>query len=194
MQTGRMEAFTDGVMAVIITIMVLEIKVPRGVELESLAPLLSSMLGYALSFVFIGIYWNNHHHMMHAAERVTGGALWANLHLLFWLSLVPVVTTWVGEHPTAPMPTFLYGVVLFSAGVAYFILVRLLVAINGRDSALARAVGSDRKGAASAMLYLVAIGLAFVRPWLAQVVYLGVALMWLVPDRRIERALAKSER
>jgi uncharacterized membrane protein len=186
-----MEAFTDGVMAVIITIMVLEIKVPRGAELESLTPLLSSLLGYALSFLFIGIYWNNHHHLMHAAERVTGGALWANLHLLFWLSLVPVVTTWVGEHPTATLPTVLYGVVLFCAGVAYFLLVRLLVAINGKDSALARAVGSDRKGAASATLYLVAIGLALVRPWLAQLVYLVVALMWLVPDRRIERTLTE---
>ncbi|HEY1695250.1 MAG TPA: TMEM175 family protein [Polyangiaceae bacterium] len=193
MRTARLEAFTDGVMAVIITIMVLEIKVPHGVELESLEPLVSSMLGYALSFVFIGIYWNNHHHLMHAAERVTGGALWANLHLLFWLSLVPVVTTWVGENPTASLPTILYGVVLFFAGVAYFVLVRVLVAINGTKSALARAVGSDRKGAASAALYLVAIGLAFVRPWLAQLVYLAVALMWLVPDRRIERTLAKSE-
>ncbi|HEY6460219.1 MAG TPA: TMEM175 family protein [Polyangiaceae bacterium] len=193
MKTGRLEAFTDGVMAVIITIMVLEIKVPHGVELESLEPLVSSLLGYALSFVFIGIYWNNHHHLMHAAERVTGGALWANLHLLFWLSLVPVVTTWVGENPTARLPTILYGVVLFFAGVAYFVLVRVLVAINGKSSALARAVGSDRKGAASATMYLVAVGLAFVRPWLAQLVYVVVALMWLVPDRRIERTLAKSE-
>jgi len=191
MQTGRMEAFTDGVMAVIITIMVLEIKVPHGVELESLEPLLSSMLGYALSFVFIGIYWNNHHHLMHAAEHVSGGALWANLHLLFWLSLVPVVTTWVGENPAAPLPTILYGVVLFCAGVAYYVLARVLVAINGKDSALARAMGTDRKGAVSATLYLVGIGLAFVRPWLAQLVYVVVALMWLVPDRRIERALVK---
>jgi uncharacterized membrane protein len=193
MKTGRLEAFTDGVMAVIITIMVLEIKVPHGVELESLEPLVSSLLGYALSFVFIGIYWNNHHHLMHAAERVTGGALWANLHLLFWLSLVPVVTTWVGENPTALLPTILYGVVLFFAGVAYFVLVRVLVAISGKDSALARAVGNDRKGAASATMYLVAVGLAFVRPWLAQIVYVVVALMWLVPDRRIERTLAKSD-
>jgi uncharacterized membrane protein len=188
-----MEAFTDGVMAVIITIMVLEIKVPRGVELASLEPLVSSMLGYALSFVFIGIYWNNHHHLMHAAERVSGPALWANLHLLFWLSLVPVVTTWVGQNPTAPLPTILYGVVLFGAGLAYFVLVRLLIAINGKDSPLARAVGNDRKGAASAALYLVAIGLAFVRPWLAQLLYLFVALLWLVPDRRIERTLTSSE-
>jgi uncharacterized membrane protein len=193
MQTGRMEAFTDGVMAVIITIMVLEIKVPHGVEVAALEPLVSSMLGYTLSFVFLGIYWNNHHHLMHAAERVSGGALWANLHLLFWLSLVPVVTTWVGQNPTAPLPTILYGVVLLCAGVAYFVLVRLLVAINGKDSPLARAVGSDRKGAVSASLYLAAIALAFVRPWLAQLVYLLVALLWLVPDRRIERTLTNSE-
>src|SRR5580698_9023962 len=166
MRTGRMEAFSDGVMAVIITIMVLEIKVPRGDDLEALGPLVPSMVGYLVSFLFVGIYWNNHHHMMQAAERVSGGALWANLHLLFWLSLVPVVTTWVGQNPTAPLPTILYGVALFGAGVAYFILVRLLISVNGNDSPLARAVGSDRKGAASAALYLAAIGLAFVRPWL----------------------------
>jgi uncharacterized membrane protein len=171
--------------------MVLEIKVPRGADLESLAPLVSSMLGYALSFVFIGIYWNNHHHLMHAANRVSGGALWANLHLLFWLSLVPVVTTWVGEHPSASLPTILYGVVLLFAGLAYFVLVRVLIAVNGKDSTLARAVGRDRKGAVSTVLYVAAIALAFVRPWLAQIVFVVVALIWLVPDRRIERTLAK---
>jgi uncharacterized membrane protein len=191
MRTGRMEAFSDGVMAVIITIMVLEIKVPRGVDLEALGPLVPSMVGYLVSFLFVGIYWNNHHHMMQAAERVSGGALWANLHLLFWLSLVPVVTTWVGQNPAAPLPTILYGIDLFGAGTAYFILVRTLVAVNGKDSALARAVGGDTKGLLSAVLYLVAIGLAFVRPWLAQLIYVAVALVWLVPDRRIEHTLAK---
>src|SRR6185437_14640403 len=151
-----------------------------------------SMLGYALSFVFIGIYWNNHHHLMHAADRVSGGVLWANLHLLFWLSLVPVVTTWVGENPTAPLPTTLYGVVLFCAGVAYLVLQRTLVAVNGAGSALARAIGSDTTDKLSAVLYFAAIGLAQVRPWVAQILYVAVALVWLVPDRRIERTLAKA--
>jgi uncharacterized membrane protein len=192
-EKGRLEAFTDGVMAVIITIMVLEIKVPRGADFAAIEPLCTSMLGYALSFVFIGIYWSNHHHMMQASQRVSGGVLWANLHLLFWLSLVPVVTTWVGENPDAPLPTTLYGVVLFCAGVAYLVLARTLVAVNGAHSALARAIGSDTKGKLSAVLYLTAIGLAQVRVWIAQLVYVVVALLWLVPDRRIERALAKAD-
>jgi uncharacterized membrane protein len=191
MEKGRMEALSDGVIAVIITIMVLEIKVPRGTDLASLGPVCVPLLGYALSFVFVGIYWNNHHHMLHAAKHVSGGALWANLHLLFWLSLIPVVTTWVGENPTEPLPTTLYAVVLFCAGVAYQILAHVLLALSGKDSALARAIGRDRKGSLSALLYLAAIGLSFLRPWMAQIVFVVVAAMWLVPNPRIERVLAR---
>src|SRR5579859_8155230 len=175
MDKGRMEAFSDGVIAVIITIMVLEIKVPRGTDLASLEPLCVPMLGYALSFVYIGIYWNNHHHMLHAARSVSGAALWANLHLLFWLSIVPVVTTWVGENPTQTLPTTLYGVVLLCAGTAYLILQRVLLGLSGKDSPLARAIGRDRKGPVSALLYVAAIGLFFVRPWMAQIVFVVVA-------------------
>jgi uncharacterized membrane protein len=193
MEKGRMEAFSDGVMAVIITIMVLEIKVPRGTDLTSLEPAVAPMLGYALSFVFIGIYWNNHHHMLHAARHVSGAALWANLHLLFWLSLIPVVTTWVGENPTAPLPTTLYGVVLACAGLAYQILARVLVGLSGKDSPLARAIGRDRKGSLSLVLYISAIGLSFLRPWMAQLLFVVVALLWLVPNPRIERILARQD-
>jgi uncharacterized membrane protein len=194
MNKGRLEAFSDGVIAVIITIMVLEIKPPRGATLAALEPVYPTLLGYVLSFVFVGIYWSNHHHMLHAAKHVNGGVLWANLHLLFWLSLVPVVTTWVGANPTDSVPTAVYGVVLLCAGVAYLILARLLVRVNGEDSALARAVGEDRKGKASAALYALAVALAFVRAWAAQAIYVAVALMWLVPDRRIEKVLVGGER
>jgi uncharacterized membrane protein len=188
---GRLEAFSDGVIAIIITIMVLELKVPHGAELASLEPLVPRLLGYALSFVFVGIYWNNHHHMLHATRRISGGILWANLHLLFWLSLIPFATSWVGENPSAPLPTALYGVLLFLAGIAYTILERTIIAVEGRDSVLATAVQGSSKALASIILYASAIGLAFVRPWIADVLYAAVAVIWLVPDRRIEKTLAR---
>jgi uncharacterized membrane protein len=189
MGKGRLEAFSDGVMAVIITIMVLELKAPHGATLASLEPLLPSIATYVVSFVFVGIYWNNHHHMLHATAEVDGTVLWANLHLLFWLSLVPFVTSWVGSNPVAALPTALYGAVLLAAGVAWLVLQRLLVKRNGPESALARAVQHDVKGKASAILYAGAIGLAFVSTWIADAIYVFVAAMWLVPDRRIERTL-----
>jgi|SRR5579859_4486096 len=191
MQKGRLEAFSDGVMAVIITIMVLELKVPHGADLEALRPLVPVLCSYVMSFVYVGIYWNNHHHMLHAAKHVSGGALWANLHLLFWLSLVPWITHWIEEEPVEPLPTALYGVVLIMAGTAYFILQKALVAVNGQDSALARAVGRGNKEWASTGLYAAAIALAFWRTWAADLVYAAVAIMWLVPDRRIERVIAR---
>lgn len=193
MGKGRLEAFSDGVLAVIITVMVLELKAPHGVDLDALAPLVPALLTYAVSFVFIGIYWNNHHHMLHAATHIDGRVLWANLHLLFWLSLVPFVTGWVGTSPTASVPTALYGVVLLLAGVAWLILQRSLVALNGPDSALARAVGRDVKGNASALLYAAAVALAFVNTWAADAIYVFVAMMWLIPDRRIERTMHAGE-
>jgi uncharacterized membrane protein len=187
---GRLEAFSDGVIAIIITIMVLEIKVPHESEhLADLVRLLPVFLSYILSFIYIGIYWNNHHHMLHAARAVTGGVLWANLHLLFWLSLIPFVTGWMGENHFAAAPTALYGVVLLMAAIAYFVLQRALVRIHGNESVLARAIGSDFKGKVSPFVYALAIGLSFVRPWIAGMLYAAVALMWLIPDRRIERAL-----
>jgi uncharacterized membrane protein len=189
MKKGRVEAFSDGVFAVIITIMVLEIKVPQGADLAALAPVAPVFGGYCLSFVYIGIYWNNHHHLLHATERIEGKILWANLHLLFWLSLVPVVTTWVGENHTAAWPTAIYGVLLLGAGIAYLILQTALVRVNGRDSKIAQAMRRDVKGPLSALLYMAAIGLAFVRPWLSDLIYAGVAAIWLIPDRRIERVL-----
>jgi uncharacterized membrane protein len=192
MGKGRLEAFSDGVLAVIITIMVLEIKAPQGADFAALAPLGPTLLSYAVSFVYVGIYWNNHHHMLHAARRVSGGVLWANLHLLFWLSLVPVVTNWVGEHPDDALPTAVYGGLLLGAGVAYLVLARTLMNLHGEDSALARAVGRDVKGRVSAGFYAAAIGLAFVQVRVAQALYVIVALMWLVPDRRIERELLRS--
>ncbi len=187
MGKGRVEAFSDGVVAVIITIMVLELKTPSGTNLSALGSLVPSLLTYAVSFVFVGIYWNNHHHLLHAAEHIDGRVLWANLHLVFWLSLVPFVTGWVGVNSAAPMPTASYGVVFLMCGVAWLVLQRTLIACNGTDSVLARAVGRDLKGKASAFLYALAIALAFVRTWLADAVYVLVALIWLVPDRRIER-------
>ena len=185
----RLEAFSDGVIAIIITVMVLELKAPHGSEWSSLLPVLPSLLAYALSFVYLGIYWNNHHHMLHLADRISGGILWANLHLLFWLSLVPFVTTWVAEDPHAPTPAALYGIVFLLAAIAYTILERAIIAHQGPRSKLKAALGSDLKGKASLSLYGVAIVLAFVHPWIADAIYVLVALIWLVPDRRIEAQL-----
>jgi len=191
MGKGRVEAFSDGVLAIIITIMVLELRVPHGTDLASLRPLVPVFLSYVLSFVYLGIYWNNHHHMLHATQRVGGAILWANLHLLFWLSLIPFVTAWMGENHFAPAPTALYGVVLLMAAIAYWILQRAIMARQGRESLLAVAVGSDLKGKLSPVLYAIAIPAAFVQQWIAGGLYVLVALMWLVPDRRIERALSE---
>ena len=193
MKTTRLEAFSDGVLAIIITIMVLELKVPHGAHAESLKPLIPQFLSYVMSFVYLGIYWNNHHHMLHTVERATGGILWANLHLLFWLSLVPVATGWVGENLLHELPTALYGVVLLMAGVAYFILQNVIIRAQGTHSTLAKAVGKDRKGKASVLLYAAAIGIALVRPWVADAIYVMVAVMWLVPDRRIEKQMSAAE-
>ena len=189
MTKGRLEAFSDGVLAIIITIMVLELKTPKTPDLAALRLLLPLLGGYVLSFIYIGIYWNNHHHLLQAARHVNGQILWANLHLLFWLSLVPLVTNWMGETCFAAVPVAAYGVVLLCAGMAYYLLSRALVSAHGRDSALAVAVGADRKGLASLALYALAVPLAFVDPRIACGIYACVALMWLVPDRRIERAL-----
>jgi uncharacterized membrane protein len=193
MGTGRLEAFSDGVLAIIITIMVLELRVPHDSDLAALRPLLPVLLSYVLSFVYLGIYWNNHHHMLYVTRRVTGPILWANLHLLFWLSLVPFVTAWMGENHFASMPTALYGVVLLMAGIAYLILQRQIVHAEGPDGVLAVALGRDIKGKVSPLLYALAIGAAFVRPGIADAVYVLVALTWLIPDRRIERALTQVE-
>jgi len=186
---GRLEAFTDGVMAVIITIMVLELKVPEGGDLAALRPLLPVFLTYVLSFVYLGIYWSNHHHMLHATERVTGGILWANLHLLFWLSLVPFATGWMGENHFSSLPTAIYGIVMLSAALAYYALQTTIIRAEGPGSRLARAVGSDWKGKLSPVLYAAAIPLAFVYEPISDALYIAVALIWLVPDRRIERGL-----
>ena len=186
MTKGRLEAFTDGVMAVIITIMVLELKAPHGADLAALQPLMPVFLTYVLSFVYLGIYWNNHHHMLHATDRINGGILWANLHLLFWLSLVPFVTGWMGENHFASLPTAAYGVVLLLSGVAFLIFEKQL--LRAGNPRLAAAIGKDLKGKMSAVMYSVGIPLAFVRPWIADIIYASVALMWLVPDSRIERA------
>ena len=191
MLKSRLEAFSDGVLAIIITIMVLELKVPHGVELATLKPVLPVFLSYVLSFLYVGIYWNNHHHLLHSTRHVSGGILWANLHLLFWLSLLPFTTGWIGENHVAPVPVAVYGIVLLLAAVAYSILQRAIIALQGRESLLAAAVGGDRKGKLSVALYLAAIPLAFVGPWIALGLYVAVALMWLVPDRRIERVLEK---
>jgi uncharacterized membrane protein len=193
MGTGRLEAFSDGVLAIIITIMVLELRVPHASDLSALRPLLPVLLSYVLSFVYLGIYWNNHHHMLYVTRRVTGAILWANLHLLFWLSLVPFVTAWMGENHFASTPTALYGVVLLMAGIAYLILQRQIVHAEGPDAVLAMALGRDIKGKLSSLLYALAIGAAFVRPGIADALYVLVALVWLIPDRRIERALTQVE-
>lgn len=189
MHKGRLEAFSDGVIAILITIMVLELKVPHGTDLEALRPLVPVFLTYVMSFIFLGIYWNNHHHMLHAAERINGKILWANLHLLFWLSLIPFVTGWMGENHFAPLPTAVYGVVLLLAAVAYEILQSMIVAQQGPTSRLAVAVGNDVKGKLSLALYAIAIPSAFVHQWIADGLYVLVVLMWLVPDRRIELKL-----
>jgi TMEM175 potassium channel family protein len=186
----RLEAFSDGVIAILITIMVLELKVPHGADLESLRPVLPVFLTYILSFVYLGIYWNNHHHMLHLADAINGRILWANLHLLFWLSLVPFATGWMGENHFAALPTAVYGAVLLMAGLAYLILQTAIIAHQGPGSRLAAAVGGDVKGKASAALYAAAIPLAFVREWIADAVYVLVALMWLYPDPRIESRFA----
>src|SRR5882724_7965200 len=186
MSKGRLEAFSDGVIAILITILVLELKITHGTDLEALRPILPVFLTYVLSFVFLGIYWNNHHHMLQAAHRINGKVLWANLHLLFWLSLVPFVTGWMGENHFAPLPTAVYGFVLLMAAVAFTILQNVLVAEQGPGSRLAEAVGSDIKGKLSLSLYVCAIPLAFVNEWISDALYVAVALIWLVPDPRIE--------
>ena len=189
MGKSRLEAFSDGVIAIIITIMVLELKVPHGVSLESLAPLLPVFLSYVLSFVYVGIYWNNHHHMLYACSKVSGSILWANLHLLFWLSLFPFATAWMGENHFAAVPSAVYGVVLLMAGGAYFVLQQTIIASEGESSLLKRALGDDWKGKLSPVLYMIAIAVTFWSPWVAQAIYVSVALLWLVPDPRIEHAL-----
>jgi uncharacterized membrane protein len=189
MNKNRLEAFSDGVLAIIITIMVLELKVPHAEDFHALQPLLPVFLSYVLSFVYIGIYWNNHHHLLHTVHHVSGSVLWANLHLLFWLSLFPFVTAWMGENHFAPAPTALYGAILLMGAVAYWLLQRAIIASEGDASLLARAIGKDYKGKISPLIYAAAIPLSFLNQWLAQVCYVVVALMWLVPDRRIEKAL-----
>jgi len=191
MNKSRLEAFSDGVIAVIITIMVLELKAPHGDGTAALVPLVPVFLSYVLSFVYVGIYWNNHHHMLHVTAKVTGGVLWANLHLLFWLSLFPFTTAWMSENHFASAPSAIYGFVLLMAAIAYVLLQQRIIAAQGSDSLLHRAIGSDWKGKVSPVLYLAAIPLAFVSHWIAQAIYVAVALIWLVPDRRIERAITE---
>lgn len=191
MNKSRLEAFSDGVLAVIITIMVLEMKSPRGTTLVALRPVIPVLLSYVLSFVYIGIYWNNHHHLLHATQRVNGATLWANLHLLFWLSLIPFTTDWMGENHLNSWPVAVYGIVLLLAGVAYYILTRALIRLHGQDSILALSIGQDRKGRISIGIYAAAIPLAFANPWIASACYVVVAIMWLVPDRRIEKRLVQ---
>ncbi len=187
MNKNRLEAFSDGVLAIIITIMVLEFKVPDSVNYEAIRPLLHKFLSYVLSFIYVGIYWNNHHHMMHTVKRVNGKILWANLHLLFWLSLIPFATAWIGEHHFAPFPMMFYGFILLMNGLAYFILQNLILSHHGKDSILSKALGKDYKGKSSPILYFIAILLAYKYPAIAGGIYIFVALMWLVPDNRIER-------
>jgi uncharacterized membrane protein len=189
MSKTRLEAFSDGVIAILITIMVLELRTPEGHDWMGLTRLSSKFGPYVLSFVFLGIYWNNHHHMFHVTPKVTGAILWANLHLLFWLSLVPFGTAWMGETTVAPVPTAVYGAILLMAGIAYTILVRVIIASQGRESALKAAVGSDRKGLASLVLYAAAIPIAFGAPWISAGIYAAVAMIWLIPDPRIEKRL-----
>jgi uncharacterized membrane protein len=190
MNKGRMEAFSDGVLAVVITIMVLELKSPHGTGPAALRPLVPVLLSYVLSFVYVGIYWNNHHHLLHATQRVNGATLWANLHLLFWLSLIPFTTAWMGDNYRNSWPVAVYGIVLLLAGNAYYILTRALIRLHGHDSILATSIGSDRKAKISIAIYAAGIPLAFVQPWIANACYVIVAIMWLVPDRRIEKKVA----
>ena len=191
MNSARLEAFSDGVIAIIITIMVLELKVPHGETVDALVPLIPNFLSYVLSFIYVGIYWNNHHHMLHTCEQVTGRILWANLHLLFWLSLFPITTAWIGENYSAAAPSALYGTVLLMADIAYLILQQVMIAAQGPDSLLKKAVGADWKGKVSPIIYLIGTAAAFRSPWLAQGLYLLVALLWFVPDRRIEHVLLR---
>jgi uncharacterized membrane protein len=191
MDKGRLEAFSDGVIAIIITIMVLEFKVPAGPSLAALRPIIPVFLSYVLSFVFIGIYWNSHHHLLQATHKVNGSVLWANMHLLFWLSLIPIATEWLGQNHSAPVPVALYGTFLLMAGTAYTILVRCLISSSEKNSVLARAVGRDYKGKASLAIYAAAILMSFVKPAIALVMYVLVAAMWFIPDRRIERVIAE---
>jgi len=193
MPKNRLEAFSDGVMAIIITIMVLELKAPHDASPAALLPLLPSLLSYVLSFVYVGIYWNNHHHLLHATGRIGGAVLWANLHLLFWLSLFPFVTDWMGRAHLSLWPTATYGVVLLMAAIAYFLLQKAILRDQGKDSLLAQALGADAKGKLSPLLYSAAIAAAFWQPWISVALYVVVALIWLVPDRRIERLLAAAE-
>lgn len=187
MEKNRLEAFSDGVIAIIITIMVLEMKVPHGASIQDLLPLIPVFFSYILSFVFVGIYWNNHHHMLHAAINVNGRTLWANMHLLFWLSLVPFVTGWMGENNFATIPVVFYGLVMLMAGFAYSLLTHSLIANHGKDSMLSKAIGNDKKGKVSLLLYALAIPAAFIHAWIAILIYIFVAVMWFVPDKRIER-------
>ncbi len=189
MEKNRLEAFSDGVLAIIITIMVLELKIPHDANLNALEPLFPVVLSYILSFIYIGIYWNNHHHMLYVTQKISGGILWANLHLLFWLSLIPFVTGWMGENHFASLPTALYGVVLLMAAIAYWILQRTIISQQGRNSLLAKVIGKDLKGKISPVIYAISIPCAFFRPWIAGAFYILVAAIWLIPDQRIERAL-----
>ena len=193
MESNRLEAFSDGVIAIIITIMVLELKVPRGVDLAALGSMLPVFLSYVLSFIYVGIYWNNHHHLFHTTKHVSAAILWANLHLLFWLSLFPLATAWMGENHAAPTPSAVYGLVLLMAAIAYYLLQCAIIAHEGRDSLLARALGRDWKGKLSPVVYLAAMPLAFVSTWISSGLYTFIALLWLIPDRRIERALQRRE-
>lgn len=192
MDSKRLEAFSDGVLAIIITIMVLELKVPHGSGFQAIKPLLPVFLSYVLSFIYLGIYWNNHHHMMHTVQKVTGGILWANLHLLFWLSLVPFVTGWLGENHFAPLPMALYGTVLLMAAIAYFLLQNIILKVQGKESILAKALGKDLKGKASPIIYIMAIFLSFYNTWIAGALYILVALIWLIPDKRIEKIYSEN--
>jgi uncharacterized membrane protein len=191
MKTGRLEAFSDGVIAILITIMVLELRIPHGADWESLRAVVPVFLTYVLSFINIGIYWNNHHHMLQATEQINGKILWANMHLLFWLSLIPFVTGWMGENHFAPLPTAVYGAVLLLAAIAYYVLQRLIIKQQGPNSKLKTAIGKDIKGKISPLVYIVAIPLAFVHQWISDALYVSVALMWLIPDRRIESKLSE---
>ena len=192
MGKGRLEAFSDGVLAIIITIMVLEMKVPHGENLQDLVPLIPIFISYILSFIYIGIYWNNHHHLMQIVHKVSGAVLWSNIHLLFWLSLVPFATAWMGENHFSKWPVILYGFVLMMAGVAYYILAHCLISIHGKESDLAIAIGKDKKGIISVILYIAGIGSAFINSWIGFAIYIVVALMWLIPDRRIEKKTGDS--
>jgi uncharacterized membrane protein len=193
MPKNRLEAFSDGVMAIIITIMVLELRAPHGDDLQSLAPLMPAFLSYVLSFIYVGIYWNNHHHLLHTATRTSGAVLWANLNLLFWLSLFPFATAWMGENHFSALPSAFYGVVLLMAAIAYFLLEQSIMAVEGPGSLLRRALGKDWKGRLSPLAYLAAIAASFLVHWLAQVIYVAVALVWLLPDPRLERAARPQE-